>query len=111
MKPYRDAIKSADSNALVAVFFSDPARPGVSWDNDLGNYTNRYWDAVIYHHYPELPASYSFADLMALDNAVLYRACPKRAVFGNGIIITKDFITQHQFSWVLSVAALPFGPK
>jgi hypothetical protein len=38
MKPDRDAIKAADPNAVVAVFFSDPARPGLSWDNALGNY-------------------------------------------------------------------------
>ena len=63
MKPYRDAIKAADSNAAVAVFFSDPARPGMSWDNALANYTNRYWDAVVYHHYPELPTNSAFSDL------------------------------------------------
>lgn len=72
MKPYRDAIKSADSNALVAVFFSDPARPGMSWDNALGNYSTPYWDAVVYHHYPELPTNSAFSDLMALDNGVLF---------------------------------------
>ncbi len=29
MLPYRNAIKTADSNAVVAVFFSDPGRPGL----------------------------------------------------------------------------------
>ncbi len=72
MKPYRDAIKAADSNAVVAVFFSDPALPGTAWDNDLANYTNRYWDAVVYHHYPRLPTNGAFADLMAMDNGILF---------------------------------------
>jgi hypothetical protein len=72
MRPYRDAIKAADSNAVVAVFFSDPGRAGMSWNNDLGNYTNQYWDAVAYHHYPELPTDSSFADLMAMDNGILF---------------------------------------
>jgi len=71
MKPYRDAIKAADSNAVVAVFFSDPALSGTAWDKDLASYTNRYWDAVVYHHYPRWPANSTFADLMAMDNGVL----------------------------------------
>jgi hypothetical protein len=72
MLPYRNAIKAADSNAVVAVFFSDPALSSASWDNDLKNYPTQYWDAVVYHHYPALPASVPFADLMALDNGVLF---------------------------------------
>jgi hypothetical protein len=72
MKPYRDAIKAADPNAVVAVFFSDPGLPGTSWDSALANYPDRYWDAVVYHHYPRLPSGGSFAELMALDNGCLY---------------------------------------
>jgi hypothetical protein len=82
MKPYRDAIKAADSNAVVAVFFSDPALPGTAWDKDLANYTNKYWDAVVYHHYPRLSTNNSFATLMALDNGIL---------FSN----TTSFVTNH----------------
>ena len=70
MKPYRDAIKAADSNAVVAIYFNDAgyAEPN-TWDNDLKKYTDKYWDAVVYHHYPSLPTSgVTFADLMALDN-------------------------------------------
>jgi len=70
MKPYRDAIKAADSNAVVAIYFNDAgyAEPN-TWDNDLKNYGDKYWDAVVYHHYPSLPTSgVTFADLMALDN-------------------------------------------
>jgi len=72
MLPYRNAIKAADSNAVVAVFFTDPGLPGVSWDNDLAKYPNPYWDAVVYHHYPHLPTNAPFADLMAMDNGVLF---------------------------------------
>jgi hypothetical protein len=72
MKPFRDAIKAVDSNAVVAVFFSDPARTGTSWDNGLGSYSNQYWDAVAWHYYPELPTNVSFADLMAMDNGNLF---------------------------------------
>jgi hypothetical protein len=70
MKPYRDAIKAADSNAVVAIYFNDAgvAEPN-TWDDDLSNYTDKYWDAVVYHHYPFLPTNgVPFSDLMALDN-------------------------------------------
>ncbi|HUA38376.1 MAG TPA: hypothetical protein VMA35_08310 [Candidatus Sulfopaludibacter sp.] len=70
MKPFRNAIKAADSNAVVAIYFNDAgyAEPN-TWDNDLNKYSDKYWDAVVYHHYPALPTSgVTFADLMALDN-------------------------------------------
>ena len=70
MKPFRNAIKAADSNAVVAIYFNDAgyAEPN-TWDNDLKNYSDKYWDAVVYHHYPSLPTSgVTFADLMGLDN-------------------------------------------
>ena len=70
MLPYRNAIKAADSNAVVAVFFSDPAVGGQSWDKALINYPNKYWDAVSYHYYPQ-PALTNFSDLMAYDNGLL----------------------------------------
>jgi hypothetical protein len=72
MKPYRDAIKAADSNAVVAVFFSDPGSGGAIWDNDLASYTNQWWDAVVYHYYPQFPTNVSFAGLMAMDNGILF---------------------------------------
>jgi hypothetical protein len=70
MLPYRNAVKAADSNAVVAVFYSDPGRGGNDWDNALDRYTNKYWDAVSYHYYPT-PALTNFSDLMAYDNGVL----------------------------------------
>jgi alpha-L-arabinofuranosidase len=70
MKPYRDAIKAADSNAVVAIYFNDAGNSEPNtWDNDLKNYTDKYWDAVVYHHYPVLPTNgVPFSNLMALDN-------------------------------------------
>jgi hypothetical protein len=70
MKPYRDAIKAVNSNAVVAIYFSDAGHSEPNtWDNDLSSYTNKYWDAVVYHHYPALPTNgMSFSNLMALDN-------------------------------------------
>ena len=72
MKPYRDAIKAADSNAVVAVFFSDPGSSGTAWNNDLAAYTNQWWDAVVYHYYPQFPTNVPFAGLMAMDNGILF---------------------------------------
>jgi alpha-L-arabinofuranosidase len=70
MEPFRDAIKTADSNAVVAIYFNDAGvQEFNTWDDDLSNYTNKYWDAVVYHHYPVLPTNGApFSDLMALDN-------------------------------------------
>ncbi len=73
MKPYRDAIKAADPNALVAVFFDDPGRttnPNPPWDKTAGAYPNPYWDAVTYHYYPSQSTG-AFAQWMADENAVL----------------------------------------
>jgi len=70
MKPYRDAIKAVNSNAVVAIYFNDAGHPEPNtWDNDLSNYSDKYWDAVVYHHYPLLPTNNPpFTYLMALDN-------------------------------------------
>jgi hypothetical protein len=70
MLPFRNAVKAADSNAVVAVFYSDPGKGSNFWDNALDRYTNKYWDAVTYHYYPQ-PGLSNFSDLMAFDNGVL----------------------------------------
>ncbi len=74
MLPYCKAIKAADSNAVVAVFFNDPSETGVSWNNDLKRYgaTNQFWDSVVYHYYPVLPTNVPFANLMTIDNGNLF---------------------------------------
>jgi len=71
MRPFRDAIKSADSNAVVAVCFSDAGNRNTAWDNAMAGYTPRYWDAVTYHHYVNPGALTSFNDLMAQANGIL----------------------------------------
>src|SRR5271157_217955 len=73
MKPYRDAIKAADPNATVAVFAMDAGgtTPYPPWDQAIASYTNKYWDAVTYHHYPP-QSSGAFSQWMADENAVLY---------------------------------------
>ena len=71
MKPFRDAIKAVDSNAVVALFFSDAGNQNVGWDNSLANYTPRYWDAVTYHQYITPGSLTNFSDLMALANGNL----------------------------------------
>ena len=72
MKPFRDAIKAADPNAIVAIFSSDAgeANPNPPWNQQLAAYPNKYWDAVTYHHYPP-ESTGSFSQWMADDNAVL----------------------------------------
>lgn len=73
MKPFRDAIKAADPNAVVAIFFDDPGRstnPNPPWDTAIGAYADKYWDAVTYHYYP--PQSQGdISKWMADENAVL----------------------------------------
>jgi hypothetical protein len=70
MLPYANAVKKVDSNAVIAVFYSDPGKGSNIWDKALDRYTNKYWDAVTYHYYPE-PAVTNFTDLMAYDNGLL----------------------------------------
>jgi hypothetical protein len=53
-----------------AIFYSDPATGGSFWDNALNRYTNKYWDAISYHYYPQ-PIYTNFSDLMAYDNGLL----------------------------------------
>jgi len=72
MKPYRDAIKTADPSALVAIFFIDAgdtvSKP--AWDQSIAGYADKYWDAVTYHHYPP-ESTGGFSQWMADENAVL----------------------------------------
>jgi len=72
MKPYRDAIKAADPNAVVAVFFMDAGdtTPDPQWDKSVLSYPSPYWDAVTYHHYPPQSTG-DFSQWMEDENAVL----------------------------------------
>lgn len=72
MRPYRDAIKAVDPNAIVAIFIRDPANTGVqnSWNRAIAAYPDKYWDAISFHHYPP-QSSGAFAEWMADESAVL----------------------------------------
>jgi uncharacterized protein (TIGR03437 family) len=72
MKPFRDAIKAADPNATVAVFFMDAgdSSSNPAWDQAIANYSPKYWDAITYHHYPPQSTG-GFSQWMADENAVL----------------------------------------
>jgi uncharacterized protein (TIGR03437 family) len=72
MKPFRDAIKTADPDAIVAVFFEDPARAGPNnpWDTGIAAAKVKYWDAVTYHYYPPQSKG-EIGNWMADENGVL----------------------------------------
>jgi uncharacterized protein (TIGR03437 family) len=72
VKPYRDAIKAADPNAIVAIFFMDAGdtSSNPAWDVAIGSYSDKYWDAVTYHQYPPQSTG-DFSQWMADENAVL----------------------------------------
>ena len=72
MKPYRDAIKAADPNAVVALYFSEAGHPDNAWDNALASYSPKYWDAVTYHEYVFPGNLTTFDDLMAAANGNLF---------------------------------------
>jgi alpha-L-arabinofuranosidase len=72
MKPYRDAIKAADPNAVVALYFSEAGHPDIAWDNALASYSSKYWDAVTYHEYVYPGNLTTFDDLMAAANGNLF---------------------------------------
>ncbi|MGO9097866.1 MAG: hypothetical protein ACLQGV_21900 [Bryobacteraceae bacterium] len=72
MKPYRDAIKAADPEAVVAIFFQDAGdtNPNPPWDQSIAAYPDKYWDAVTYHQYSPQTTG-AFSQWMADGNAVL----------------------------------------
>src|SRR5271165_1985932 len=72
MKPYRDAIKAADPNAVVTLYFSEAGHPDTAWDDALANYSPKYWDAVTYHEYVYPGKLTTFDDLMAAANENLF---------------------------------------
>jgi hypothetical protein len=72
MKPYRDAIKAVDPNAIIAIFIRDPGNSNATntWDTAVAAYPNKYWEAISFHHYPSQSTG-NFAQWMADENAVL----------------------------------------
>jgi uncharacterized protein (TIGR03437 family) len=86
MKPYRDAIKAADPNATVAIFYMDAGdtNPNPEWDQSIASYSDKYWDAVTYHQYPAQSTG-GFSQWMADENAVL---ATKTSGFVTGYLAT-----------------------
>jgi len=71
MKPYRDAIKAVNPNAIVAVFITDQGHAGAStdaWTTAVAAYPNKYWDAIPFHDYPPVSTG-AFAQWMADESA------------------------------------------
>jgi len=73
MKPYRDAIKAVDPNALVAIFITDSGNSGArnTWNQAVAAYPNKYWDAITFHSYNPILSSTDFAQWMADESADL----------------------------------------
>jgi hypothetical protein len=71
MQPFYNAIKGADPNAIVALFFSDPATQRPAWDKSLASYSPPDWDAIVYHFYGAQSSGTDFNQWMADENANL----------------------------------------
>jgi uncharacterized protein (TIGR03437 family) len=84
MKPYYTAIKAADPGAVVAIFAMDAgdASANPAWDQAIAAYSDKYWDAITYHHYPP-ESTGAFSQWMADENAVLVT---KSAAFVTGYL-------------------------
>jgi fibronectin type 3 domain-containing protein len=66
MKPFNDAIKAADPNAKTVInYFKEDS----SWNNQLDNFWNKYWDAADFHLYAGKASTLSAA--MQSANSVL----------------------------------------
>ena len=54
MKCFRDKIKAADPDAVVAIFARDPGNSNFNngWDAGIAAYPDKYWDEVTFHYYP-----------------------------------------------------------
>jgi hypothetical protein len=69
VRPFADAIREADPNAKIGVSMSDAGFPDRNWDDSLASFRPRYWDFVIYHHYP--PVGGTDTQMIAALNDVL----------------------------------------
>lgn len=48
LKPYAEAIKAVLPDAKLLISYHEPGRP---WNNDVGAYSNPYWDGINFHRY------------------------------------------------------------
>jgi alpha-L-arabinofuranosidase len=69
MKSYRDAIKAVLPNAIVSIFFYGAnGSASTAWNKSLAQYSNKYWDAVSFHHYPANSSLNTFSSLIPYAN-------------------------------------------
>ena len=69
VRPFAEAIRQGDSKAKIGLAMSDAGFADPAWDDSLAAFRPRYWDFVIYHHYPTVRGNP--AELMAALNRVL----------------------------------------
>jgi hypothetical protein len=85
-RPFADAINRADSGAVVAVAMSDAGFQDRAWDDALAAFAPRYWDAVVYHHYPTVSGTpvqmMAALDSVLADRTTSYVAREVRPRFG-----------------------------
>jgi len=69
VRPFAEAIRAVDPSATIALSLSVAGIPDAGWDEALAAVRPRYWDAVYYHHYPQM--SGPITALMPWLNAIL----------------------------------------
>jgi hypothetical protein len=72
VQPFADAIREADLNAKIGVSMSDAGFADRNWDDALASFRPRYWDFVIYHHYPTVGGTPTVM-MAALNDVLLHR--------------------------------------
>jgi hypothetical protein len=71
VRTYATAIRKVDPRANIGVAMSDAGFEDDKWDDSLAAYRPRYWNFIIYHHYPTIGGT---APLMiaALNEVLLH---------------------------------------
>jgi len=72
VRPFADAIREAEPNAKIGVSMSDAGFADRKWDDLLADFRPRYWDFIIYHHYPTVGGTPG-AMIAALNEVLLRR--------------------------------------
>jgi hypothetical protein len=72
VRPFAEAIREADPNAKIGVSMSDAGFPDRNWDDSLAGFQPRYWDFVIYHHYPTVGGA-ATEMIAALNDVLLHQ--------------------------------------
>jgi hypothetical protein len=72
VRPFAAAIRDADPNAKIGVSMSDAGFADRNWDDLLAGFRPRYWDFIIYHHYPTVGGTPA-AMIAALNDVLFHR--------------------------------------